>query len=395
MAPASPGVSAMPEGDMDYAVTISHPRLQPGIELIPVSDDRALLRSFSGTLMLSGEFVGAALPRLMPMLDGTQTVESLLAEVGQDYRPELEEFLRLMESKGLLAAATDGDDTGIASAGERSYWTLDGAGARTAAARLAGAGVVLAGLGAVGVAVARELAACGVGRLTLVDPAAVGPDDVAAGYAPGDVGRPRVEAALPAPSPRPRTSVTAVMTAVDAVPGWERMVAEASLVVHCGDAMTMAGYAATNTACVRTGTPWVSARIDRNRAILGPFVIPGQTPCFTCFELRAKANADHPGDHEALYSHWKRSAQAPTAWPSLPPVASVAGGMLALDVVRVLGGGHRSAVAGRLLDVDLQTLNTRSHEILKLPRCPDCSRLRTRPLGRIWDITPQPAEQLT
>jgi bacteriocin biosynthesis cyclodehydratase domain-containing protein len=385
-----PVAGRQPEGE--HAVTISHPRLQPGIEFIPLSHDSALLRSFAGTLMLSGEFVVAELPRLLPMLDGTRTVETLLANLGQDYQPELEELLRLMESKGLIVAGTDGNGSSSAHSGERSYWMLDGGDASAAAARLADAAVVLAGLGAVGVAVAGELAACGVGRLTLVDPAAVGPDDVPAGYAPGDVGRARVEVALPAPAPSRRTSVTGVMAAVDAVPGWEQMVEEASLVVHCGDAMTMAGYACTNAACIRTGTPWVSARIDRRRAILGPFVIPGQTPCFTCFELRARANADHPGDHEALYSHWKRSVQPPAGWPLLPPVASIVGGMLALDVVRVLGGGHRSAMAGRILDIDLQTFTIRSHEILKLPRCPDCSRVTTRPLGKIWDITPQLAE---
>lgn len=364
-----------------------YPRLQPGTELVPVGAGEALLRSFSGTVMLSGEFVRNVLPAVLPMLDGTRSREALLEEVG-DFQPELDNFLRLLGRKGLLVDDTDG--LGVsngADSGASAYWAVHGPGSPLAAGRLRDATVVLAGLGAIGLTVARALAASGVGRLVLVDPGRVGPADVSAGYRADDLARPRAEAALTASDGHHGPQVSAVFAAVDAVQDWEERLAEASLVVLCSDAMTLAGYARTNVASIRAGTPWVSVRVDRGRAVFGPFVIPGQTACFTCFELRNRANADHPEDHQAMYAHWKTLVEAPPHWPWLPPLGSFVGGMVALDVLHVLGGGHMSAVAGRVLIVDLRSFSTRSHELMKLPRCPDCSRLNTRPLTRIWDIT--------
>jgi adenylyltransferase/sulfurtransferase len=362
---------------------------------VPLEDGKVLFRSFSGTVMLSGGFVSSVLAALVPQLDGSRPVEELLREVRADFQPEFEHFLRVMEEKGFLQQGSQrGAEQQMLSRtpispGELAYWSLHTPRADEAVASLAESTVVVAGLGGVGTAVARTLAASGVGQLVLVDPQVVAPSD-ADGDIGRDIGRATTEALTDWLRQQGKTQVSAVPATVDSAATWDEIVSEADVIALCSDNMSLAGYSRTNDACIRLGTRWVSARIDRHWAIIGPFVIPEQSPCFTCFELRSRANADYPADHEALYRHWRNVNDCPSAWPSLAAFAEITGNFLAVDMLRVLGGKHLSAAAGRVIHLDLHTLESRTHELLKLPRCPACSRTRQHPLTRIWDVVPKP-----
>jgi bacteriocin biosynthesis cyclodehydratase domain-containing protein len=102
--------------------------------------------------------------------------------------------------------------------------------------------------------------------------------------------------------------------------------------------------------------------------------------------LRSRVNTEHPTDDEALYQHWKKIDSIPNNWPIISPVLNLISSYLALDVLKVLVGSSVSAVLGRVMYIDFSTLESSFHEILKIPRCPDCSRGRDRPLNKIWDI---------
>lgn len=368
------------------------PRLQHGVETVPVDDGKVLLRSFTGSVMLSGDFVTVVLPSLLPLLDGRHAIEDLAAEIGEAFRPEIENFLALIGRKGFLGKAPpDGagrDPAAALSAHDRAYWSLYGAGAAEAAKRLSQATVLVAGLGDVGTVVATTLAASGVGRLVLADPGGASPVPPHAPDENKAFERSRAEAVALFLRRRYATSIVTLPAAVDEGTGWDEAVAKASVVAVLSDNMSMAGYDRTNEACIKHGVRWVSARIDRQRAIIGPFVIPRQTACFACFEARSRANADHPEDHEALYRHWKEVRGCDGTWPSLLPFAGIVGNFVALDLLRVLAGEHLSAAAGRVIHIELSTMERSVHEVLKLPRCPACSRLRDRNPTKIWDIVP-------
>jgi bacteriocin biosynthesis cyclodehydratase domain-containing protein len=256
-----------------------------------------------------------------------------------------------------------------------------------AARRLQAATVIIVGLGGVGRTVARLLAMAGVGRLVLLDPNSVRSSDVSLGCNAVHVGRPIVNA-LAAELAAHRAELVPMIGSVDEVPDWDRVVADASLIILANDDMSLAGYDRVNQACLEHETPWVSARIDRSRGIIGPFVVPKQTACFTCFELRSRVNAEFPQDHEALHRHWKGCGESPDTWPMIAPFVEMVGACVALDAQRVLGAKALSAFLGRILHWDLHGFESRFHELLKLPRCPACSRARERPLEKIWDLRP-------
>lgn len=365
----------------------SFPLLQHGVEIVPVEEGKVLLRSFTGSVMLSGDFVAVVLPSLLPLLDGRHGIEELAAEFDETLRPDIEDFLTLIQQKGFLGMAVQPgreDDAVKLSGRDGAYWSLYGASASEAARRLALSTVVVAGLGEVGKIVATMLAASGVGTLVLVEGATPsvrsdGSDEAKASEAEKTGLLLRKQYAC---------RVVTIPAPVDEAADWEETVASASVVAVLSDTMSMNGYDRANEVCIKHGVPWVSARIDRQRAIIGPFVIPNQTACFACFEARSRANADHPEDHEALYRHWKELKVRRDIWPSLLPFAGIVGNFVALDLLRVLAGEHLSAAAGRIINIDLPTMERSVHEVLKLPRCPACSRLRDRRPTKIWDIIP-------
>jgi bacteriocin biosynthesis cyclodehydratase domain-containing protein len=167
---------------------------------------------------------------------------------------------------------------------------------------------------------------------------------------------------------------------------WDAAMAEATVLVLAADGMSLAGVDAVNAFAIEHGIPWLLVRIDRTRALIGPYVIPGETACFACYELRARANADRSADHEALHRHWRTVADRPADAATPPGAGPIVGGWAALDLGRAIAGGRAPVAAGRIVALDLHTLQSSTHEILRLPRCPACSRLRARPLTRIWDI---------
>jgi thiazole/oxazole-forming peptide maturase SagC family component len=367
------------------------PCLRPGLEVIPVDNQTLLMRTFAGTVMLSGEFVASRLPSLIPKIDGSRTIGELFALVGEHFRPEFESFIGLLLERNILLPADLADtraDLPHPSGAwnhERAYWSLD-AHAPEAVGRLASSTVVLANLGGVGVSIARALATSGIGQLVLLDPQNVSPEDEIFGYGTEEVGKPRAEVLAAQLTRSKCKNVSTIISTVDATSRWDELVSDANVVVLCSDNMSLAGYDKTNEACIRLGTRWVSARIDRRRGIVGPYIVPGETACFACFELRNRANSDHPADHAAMYRNWKQTAVCPENWPVLAPFTSIVGNYLALDLLRVLAGQQLSAIFGRVLHLELDTMETRFHSILKLPRCPACSRARERPMTKLWDI---------
>lgn len=361
-----------------------------GLDIVPLTEDRIMLRSFSSTIVLSGQFVARSLPLLLPCLDGNHDLDDLKAFVDPDYHPELDALLRQLEEKGFLTTGRREATSPIRNGREQAYWAVQTASTADVARRLAKASVIVAGLGGVGATVATALAAAGVGQLTLVDPCIVAEMDVGFGFGTNEVGEARA-VALAARLGDSAVRAEGLNIGIDAVSDWSALVAGAGHVVLCSDTMALAGHDRTNAACLAARTPWLSVRADRGSALIGPYVIPGESACFTCFELRNRINSDHPADHEAMTAHWKSIAPTAEPWPALGAFTAAVGQMVALDLIHVIGGARLSAALGRVIHLSPAVFNARHHEVLKLPRCPACSRLRERPMTRIWDIVASPS----
>ena len=354
------------------------PRLRPGATIILTEDGGVLRRSSSGTLMLSctkGDRSSPDLARLLSQLDGTRSVAELSEAVGGSMTPsEVQELLEVLRQRGLLVSYKDDGDHREGTAGAESglaFWGAVGLPIEDVSRALGDASVSVVGLGHLGMAVVASLLSSGVGRIFGIH---------------GGASRPAFNAlderfALVGQSGSELTSCHELL--------------ESDFIVVCSDGMAMGSYDVIGKISMARGVPWLSARIDRTLGIIGPLVEPGKTACFTCYELRSRANSTHAKDHDAMFRFWRSSSDERGAGGDvvLPGFAAVVGNIAAMDVVKHLGGYGRTWTLGRVLHIDINTLEANPHSVLKLPRCPTCSTARHHPLTRIWDISAPAREE--
>jgi bacteriocin biosynthesis cyclodehydratase domain-containing protein len=116
-----------------------------------------------------------------------------------------------------------------------------------------------------------------------------------------------------------------------------------------------------NQASLEQGWPWIPAVIESGAAVIGPAVIPRQTACYRCYELRRLANAGPSGQRAPM-----DDAAAPA------PLAACAGSFLALEAVRLISRLAAPQSAGRTIVLDFFAPMIATHRVLRLPNCPAC-----------------------
>ena len=304
--------------------TVERPLLKPWYRL-SVDDGRSTLRYAGSVLELEGAAARRLLPHLLPLLDGTRTVDEVVAELGEAVRPAVEHALSLLRAHELLTEAAPAD----AAAGARRCAELLSAidpGGRTCAelhAALAAVDVHVLGGAAVAEAVGRLLQASG-----------------AAGVA-----------GL----------------------GWDDDPPAAGLTVVVPGAGEIARVAEWNPPPCARGATWLQVLpFDGRFAAVGPVFVPGQTACHECYRIRRDSTIAPGRD------------RSDGAYPGAPALDAVLAGLAAL-VGRPLARRRRRADAGTLVAVELAPeLRCTRHYVHRVPRCPACSPAARRAAAAPW-----------
>jgi molybdopterin/thiamine biosynthesis adenylyltransferase len=231
-------------------------------------------------------------------------------------------------------------------------WQLDVPGFGEAGqAKLKRATVLISRVGGLGGAVAYNLAAAGVDHLILAHAGNVRPADLNRQIlmTHAGLGRSRVEsAARRLAELNPSLRVTAVAENVTDASA-EHLVGKADLVVDA--APLFAERFALNRAAVRLNRPMVECAVYELQVQLTT-IVPRRTPCLACI---------YPEDPPA----WRRR------FPVFGAVAGAAGGLAAMEAIKVLAG-LGEPLAGRLLTMDLRSMATRCITLTRRPDCPVC-----------------------
>ena len=287
-----------------------YPLLAPWYRLVRDAG-RLLLEHGRSVIVVQGSAVETLLPALLPLLDGTHSVDEIAAELGA--RRAVEQALELLASGGVLvegpaAAAADAAATGIAAA----Y----GIGPAAVAQRLRAARVGVVGASAAADAIARMLRASGVGEVVQVEWHAESAVDLAV--------------VAPVPSEAPQ------------LVGW-------------------------NLAALRRGIRWLPLRpFDGLISLVGPLIVPGETACYECVLLRLAGHVDYGPD-------LRRIEGVPPAARAAGPLESLAAAVAAQIGLCWLGGADL-ALAGLLHVLETRPLLALgTHQVLRVPRCPACS----------------------
>ncbi|MBV8479988.1 MAG: TOMM precursor leader peptide-binding protein [Actinobacteria bacterium] len=289
---------------------MERPLLKPWYRL-SVDGGRSTLRYAGSVLEFEGEAAERLLPHLLPLLDGTRSVEQVVAELGEPVRPAIEHALAILRAHDLLTEPARTDRARrcaeLLAATDPAGRTVADLGARVAAVEV----FVLGGAPAAELA-GRLLQASGAGsveRLGWDDPV---PDGFVVA-APGSGELPRLEE-------------------------WNRR-------------------------ALAAGTTWLQVLpFDGRLAAVGPVFVPGQTACHACFLHRRDATIAPLRD---------RSASGHGGAPGLDAIAA---GLAAHMTLRRLAADDIGD-SGVLVAVEAaQELRCTRHFVHRVPRCPACSR---------------------
>jgi len=141
---------------------------------------------------------------------------------------------------------------------------------------------------------------------------------------------------------------------------------------------------AVNTICLEGGLTWLPVGIRAWEGSVGPTVIPRQTACIQCYDLRRKANLD---DYEAteLYEEHLKVHGHSTEFGSVPFFAHTIAALAASEALKLLTHFRPPTTLGRVLNIDLLSSLTQVRDVLKLPRCPACGEpAQQMPMIKPW-----------
>ena len=122
-----------------------------------------------------------------------------------------------------------------------------------------------------------------------------------------------------------------------------------------------------------SGRPWMLTKPVGAVVWIGPIFRLGETPCWSCLALRLREN--QPTSERLKYGAAEEAAGpigVPT--PSTATSRALATQAIALQVWHWLGAGRHPQLEGQLLTLDVRTLESREHHVVRQPFCCHCGR---------------------
>lgn len=316
--------------------------------------------------------------RLIRLIDGRRIRSEILAALPPESRSSGEVVLDHLRAAGLIHTKSVPDNWPGPDAVHRFLLAFPVAGQIMEA--IAGARVLLIGLGVFGSRIAAGLAQLGTGMVTLIDGQRITSEDrmmnMAYSMAREGVGR----AAHLRRFLSRYSSLTGYQTTrfPSSRQRLRALVSQHDLVITAFDRPMGAISAAVNQACLETGVAWAQVVSDSLLVIVGPLFLPGETGCFHCWEseLTAHMTKAQRRDYERFEAERLHTGHG--GYVGTPGTADLAAGLLLSDIPFILSGSD-SRLPGRYIAIDLPTQSMDLYEVHSRSRCPSCSLSRGEP----------------
>lgn len=324
-------------------------QLQPG----PRDEDTLLFRSSRRTVKIQGKHLAGFVERVMPLLNGENTLAQIHDATASLFSYEsLTSCLKLLADERLLSESAGF----LIDEVRQPQWNFcheAGSNPFEVKQTLAASCVAVVGGSGPGREVAMRLRAAGVGEVRVVDVAPASRCDPY--FSPSE------------------TNLEARTIAIESDDDLARAIAGAHFAVCCtGPSLVSVAYR-LNRVAAAAGMPWTSATMAGFEAIAGPTVFPGRTACYLCYRMRSVACTDAPAEQFAFEKMLDQSKTDDSGVrENLTFGAGIAGNMAALEAFYVLSGVSPPLLGGRIAAVDLLSLSTTKHTILRKPGCPVC-----------------------
>jgi len=315
---------------------------------------------------------------LIALLDGTHTVDEIVHALTHfDESQVLDSLQRLYEARvledGAPVIAPLSEDQQQYYASQLTFFSQFTNDPYSFQAKMAQSRVAVLGVGSIGSLLLGSLAESGVGQLVAVDF-----EEERSVKAKNELRRQEYT------SRNPWTRYREI-TLLDRSP---RLIAElakeSQVVVLTLDQQNLDLMERVNEACIQTSTVWLPVGIRAWEGYIGPTVLPRQTACYKCYDLRMKANLTH---YEAylVYERHLRAGNKPCLFGSLAEFGRIVADIAAIEITKLLTNFSPPTTPGRIFTIDFLSLAAEFHDVLKLPRCPACGEpSRQIPMMKPW-----------
>ena len=111
---------------------------------------------------------------------------------------------------------------------------------------------------------------------------------------------------------------------------------------------------------------------------MGPTYLPEETPCYMCYKMRSKANAENFNE-AMLYEKYLDDKKEPMLDKRaiLPSSYYYATAALSAEVIKIITRVTAPTLAAKVIDYDLINLTSESHKFLYTPDCPVCQKKKS------------------
>lgn len=360
-----------------------HYTISPGVEVVPINGTEVLLRSDIVEFRLEGPSASTFDRLVFPLVSGNWVDEDTIMRALAEYdRQSVHDHLQDLAAAGVLLAAASPTTPGPARflPVERALQQL-GIPGSDGMQRLRSIRVAILGLEGIGGHAALTLARTGVGRLSVIDPYACVPENLALmpstlGETAGRSRQECVRDALVQSNPE-------IDVAIHPHPDLHKdhifaIAAEHDYVLSCFDRAFAAASHWINRAALHLGTPVLFGELQSTRALVGPMLLPGESACFMCWRMRFIATRESFDEAMAYEQHNDRQRlPVQDKRPCLPPLASAAGSIMSMELLRVALGIGIPRLGNRVIELDGVELVAREHSFLHVPECPACQGATT------------------
>ena len=343
-------------------------------------DETLHIVSAQRALKLKGSFFREFQTLVVPLLDGTNSVEDIAAATEDVFRAEdLRQSLGVLAEHGIVVEGASPAPPAAARPAIRrapqSNLLAELAPGLDIERELRASTVSVVGLGGAGAGIALGLAAAGVGNVRCVDWSPVtGADLYLSPYLAAErVGASRGAAVRELIAASTDVEVTTVDTSLETEQDIEVAVEGSHAVVCCLDASLSNVIYKLNRVCLAARRRWLFCGVSGAEIVVGPGIEPGRTACYMCYRMRSIACAGNPEEAFAYERYLDRRKQDDSGQrENLVFGVGLAANLAGLEMTKLLSGWAEPGLTGRILTVRLTDLSIRTHTVLRKPWCPAC-----------------------
>lgn len=350
-----------------------NPTLVEDLDVFDMPDGLGMqVRGGATNLVVRGRLAVSLMPWLLSELKQKKPLESIIKNrPSGSHETEIEELLLLLVRKGYLVDADAKRNTASAEPAkdsveekQRLFWgrklgfTRNNTSAQEVEDKLKGAKVVLVADGLLGCCTFDVLNRSGIKNLEVLDRSS----NAGLKQLIEDAKSNGIEATY--------ACTNSLETLASLI---ESKVETADLLVTVTRNAPQSFFKTINQIALETPIEWLRANENAVELEIGPLVIPRDTACFTCYELRTRSASDHPIE-EALNLQHLESLQNSDAHPmqgeSLA-FATAGGAQISMEVIRALTKISLPVTYGAVIFNTFDG-HTEHLKVKKVARCPDC-----------------------